>query len=709
MMLALVILSLLAISNVSASEITDGTSDLLSSNNDEAIIDLNEDKGLFESNSDGTFTDLANEIVNATGELNLTRNYVYRDDDSDYKEGIVIDKKITINGNGFTINGNNQTRIFNVTSSNVIFNNICFMNSYSSGSGGAIYGKGSSAVNCTFIGNSAASGGAIYGRGSSALNCTFIGNSALNQGGGAMSSGSAVNCTFIGNSALNQGGGAMSSGSAVNCTFIGNSARYGGAMAGYSAINSTFINNSAWDYGGAFSGKGSSAVNCTFIGNSAGDYGGAMAYVSSADGCTFINNSAVRYGGAMYDGSAVNSIFINNSAGDYGGGAIFSGSAVRCTFVNNDVSGVDCVNCTFIPVATVINAPDLTTVYGACEKLVITLTDIEGNVLSGAQITVLLNNKSYEECTDSKGEVSIAIPNNLNPSNYAATISYAGDDIYLPSNSTAYVIVNKAKTNLSIAYNAGELVATLINNVTGQYIKGANVIFTVNGEKYTAKTDLNGKAKVSISGLAPGTYEAAVSYNGNSKYCASSGTFNVVVNKISTSISLYYDSETRELVATLINAETGIGITGANVVFNINGVKTVLKTKNGKARFSIGDVNPNTFNGGVSYGGNSKYFKSTASIKIVEGKMPTVISNVYDKYAGEVVATLINFENGNAIKGANVVFNVNGVKTVLKTDKLGQVKISVVDFDSGVLSVGSSYGGNSKYGGSTAGINIVKS
>ena len=73
-------MSLLAISNVSASEITDGTSDLLSRNNDGAIIDLNEDKGVFESNSDGTFTDLANEIVNATGVLNLTRNYVYRDD-----------------------------------------------------------------------------------------------------------------------------------------------------------------------------------------------------------------------------------------------------------------------------------------------------------------------------------------------------------------------------------------------------------------------------------------------------------------------------------------------------------------------------------------------------------------------------------------------------------------------------------------------------
>lgn len=235
------------------------------------------------------------------------------------------------------------------------------------------------------------------------------------------------------------------------------------------------------------------------------------------------------------------------------------------------------------------------------------------------------------------------------------------------------------------------------------------MIFTVNGEKYTVKTDLNGKAKVTISGLAPGTYETAVSYKGNSKYCASSEIFNVVVNKISTSISLYYDAETGELVATLINAETGIGITGANVVFNVNGAKTVLKTKNGEARFSIGDVNPNTFNGGVSYGGNSKYLKSTASIKIVEGRIPTVISNLYDNEVDEVVATLINFENGNAIKGANVVFNVNGVKAVLKTDKLGQVKISVADFDSGVLSVGSSYGGNSKYGGLTACINIVKS
>lgn len=82
-------------------------------------------------------------------------------------------------------------------------------------------------------------------------------------------------------------------------------------------------------------------------------------------------------------------------------------------------------------------------------------------MFSGEQITVLLNNKSYGECTDFKGEVSIAIPNS---NIYEAAISYAGDDIYLPSNYTAYVIVNKAKTNLSIAYNASKLVATLINN-----------------------------------------------------------------------------------------------------------------------------------------------------------------------------------------------------------------------------------------------------
>ena len=163
------------------------------------------------------------------------------------------------------------------------------------------------------------------------------------------------------------------------------------------------------------------------------------------------------------------------------------------------------------------------------------------------------------------------------------------------------------------------------------------------------------------------------------------------------------------MVATLINAETGKGIKGGNVVFNLEGTKTAIKTdKFGQARLTVSGVDLDKFHAAISYGGNSKYLKSTASIDIVAGKIPTKVSNVYNKETQEAIATLTNNQTGQAIKGATVVFNINGVKTAFKTDKLGQVRISVAGLDLGQNSISSSYGGNSKYSKTTANINIVK-
>ena len=69
--------------------------------------------------------------------------------------GIVINRSITINGNGHTINANNQARIFNVTNY-VNFNNIVFRNAYAD-SGAAITGSNYAVSNCRFISNDATS------------------------------------------------------------------------------------------------------------------------------------------------------------------------------------------------------------------------------------------------------------------------------------------------------------------------------------------------------------------------------------------------------------------------------------------------------------------------------------------------------------------------------------------------------------------------
>ena len=331
----------------------------------------------------------------------------------------------------------------------------------------------------------------------------------------------------------------------------------------------------------------------------------------------------------------------------------------------------------------------------------IAIVKIDENLIDYVEIMVNTTSQViFEDITTGKHTLSIVLKpfnNNFEDSSYSTDFDYK-------------LNTNIAVEDILVEYDGDAVLsAILINEATGQAIKNANVIFEINGGKYSAKTDASGQAKVTVSGLAPGTYEATVTYKGNSKYVASSETFNVVVSKIITSISLYYDAESNELVATLINAETGKGIKGGNVVFNLEGTKTAIKTdKFGQARLTVSGVDLDKFHAAISYGGNSKYLKSTASIDIVAGKIPTKVSNVYNKETQEAIATLTNNQTGQAIKGATVVFNINGVKTAFKTDKLGQVRISVAGLDLGQNSISSSYGGNSKYSKTTANINIVK-
>ncbi|MBE6513162.1 MAG: hypothetical protein E7Z75_08495, partial [Methanobrevibacter olleyae] len=216
----------------------------------------------------GSFSDLnklINEDYSSNDTITLNSNYKYSEGDESFIHGIKISRELTIDGNGYTLDGSHIASIFYVDGAwGVTFKDINFINGNATGSANERYG------------------GAIsvrYGNGI-AENCNFTNNTASGTGG-AMHGGSAYNCVFTLNSA-EWDGGAMYEGSASNCTFTGNSASVaGGAM------------------------SGGSASNCTFTGNSASVAGGAM-YEGSASNCTFTGNSASVAGGAMYEGSASN-------------------------------------------------------------------------------------------------------------------------------------------------------------------------------------------------------------------------------------------------------------------------------------------------------------------------------------------------------------------------------------------------------------------
>lgn len=184
MMLTIFLVSLLAIMAVSAED--NATSDVVSveeTSDDVVIVENNQFSSINEKNDysgidyNGTFTDLANDIANANGELNLTKNYVYSED-VEYINGIILDKQITIDGNGFIINGNGVAKIFNIKMDNVILKNIKFINAYSLSNGGALRlaSSNSTIINCDFencIANNYRGGAIYYDYYGNLINCNF--------------------------------------------------------------------------------------------------------------------------------------------------------------------------------------------------------------------------------------------------------------------------------------------------------------------------------------------------------------------------------------------------------------------------------------------------------------------------------------------------------------------------------------------------------
>ena len=159
-----------------------------------------------------------------------------------------ITSEITIEGRGFTLDGNNSCRVLDITSAgNLTINNVTIANGSVTGGGGGIYNLGTLVVNhCTFSGNSAGGGpngrgGGIYNDGTLTVNdSTFTGNTADNAGGGI----------------YNHNNSAASS--INNSTFSGNSARYGGGLLNNATGSTLTVNNS------------------TFTANSAGRNGGGI-------------------------------------------------------------------------------------------------------------------------------------------------------------------------------------------------------------------------------------------------------------------------------------------------------------------------------------------------------------------------------------------------------------------------------------------------
>ena len=132
--------------------------------------------------ADGNLTALETQIDESSDSIEINQDYAYSPtDDGNYTLGVYVNKtNFAINGNGHTIDGKNQSRLFRIFSENVTVNNLIIKNGMASDYGGGILSLGNNVVlnNVTFINDVAYNkGGALVTTNNVFVNgCKFIDN-----------------------------------------------------------------------------------------------------------------------------------------------------------------------------------------------------------------------------------------------------------------------------------------------------------------------------------------------------------------------------------------------------------------------------------------------------------------------------------------------------------------------------------------------------
>ena len=587
-----------------------------------------------------TFTDLNNTINdNSNSTINLSNNYKYNGDlDSELIDGISISRNLTIYGNGITIDGSGNARIFSLIDPNltVSFYNINFINA----------------------------------------NAEF---------GGALEYGDAYNCIFT-NNKCEYGGGAIYQGNAFNCTFIGNSAFSGGAIYQGNAYNSTFINNTGFEFGGAlFEGT---AVNCTFTDNDA--LSGQAICEGTGILCRFYNNTCelttivpasinvLNYTSPYKSGEK---LIFNLTANDM----LFDGFNTTIKIYNNG---------SLVKTVYAFTGEGWIVDLGVGEyTAVLSLTDYPDENSSNATINISKGNTTVvinpindtivgkeiviNYTTNSNGTVTIKVNgqpitgNKFTPAKngtYNVTVEVAENDYYTAGYNETTFTAEKTNTTVTITPISNIVVG---QEVTINYTTNSNGTVTIKvndqpitGNKFTPTT--------------VGTYNVTVEVAENDYYTAASNqtTFNVekLASKITVSpVSTIYNVG-KYLVITLKD-QNGNAIKNAVLIVNLGGSKNYKTDKNGQVKINVANLVPKTYTAKITYAGSDSYNGSTGLAKVTVKKAKPKITAKSASFKLKVKTkkyTVIFKDNKNkALKKTKVTFKVGGKTYTVKTNNKG--------------------------------------
>lgn len=555
------ILFIFTIAAVSANELN-STDDSISEVEKQDVVEISQETEIItqkdslsdiqtETTQNGGFSDIQTELDNANNGDTIELNGSY----SGNKE-IYIDKTITLDGKGATLDAQDSSRILVVRANNVIIKNINFINangyssSYGRDYGGAIffgYQVDNFLVeNCNFTNCRAEFGGAIflYEYEGVAKNCNFI-NCHAGYRGGALMWMDAENCNFIGNSADGDGG-AMFGGFARECRFVNNSAKEcGGALNRVEFYKCYFESNTPEDVSDDSWER--FIVNATLKITQTGSYYGdkklkiALKNSKTGEGIsnqkiilTFSNSKKVTL---WTENGGTVEYSVPFTPGTYSVKAV-----VDDEFINTSSQKLS--NIKIAKATATISPTKLSTTYASGKYFQVKLINSKTkNGISNAKVTLkVYTGKKYQTVkltTNAKGIAKYLI-NSLSVGTHKVIVSN-GDKSVSASSKTSSITISQAALSVSASKvtNVYQLSTkysvTVKNKASKKPVSGVQVTFKVyTGSKYktiTAKTDSNGIASFNTKSLSVGTHKIIIETKASSKFKSASKSSSVAITK----------------------------------------------------------------------------------------------------------------------------------------------------------------------------------
>ena len=228
-----------------------------------------------------------------------------------------------------------------------------------------------------------------------------------------------------------------------------------------------------------------------------------------------------------------------------------------------------------------LSASDFSKYYNENKDLQIKLTDIDNVPLANKKINIKISDKNYERLTDSNGIIELSI--NLLPGAYKADISFVDDD-YRNAYKSVKINILKNKTsiiakNLVKYYKNGTQLSVKLQDNNKKALASKKIKLTIGGKNYLKTTNKNGIVNFAINQKV-GTYNAKISFNGDSCYLNSAKTIKVYV-KSAKAVIKNNKIKRKSYLNILFKDKNGKAIKKTKVKLRFKG-KTYIKTTNNK-------------------------------------------------------------------------------------------------------------------------------